>query len=111
MPPQLKIRKDDLVRVMTGRDRGKQGKVTQVFPRQRLVVVEGLNIRVKHLKQTKGRSRQSAGSRVQYAAPLLASKVMIVCPHCSRTTRPRMVEAADSRRLRTCHRCTQPLTA
>ena len=109
MNPQLKIRKDDLVRVISGRDRGKRGKVTQVFPRQRMVVVEGINIRVKHLKQTKGRS-QRGGSRVQYAAPLLASKVMLVCPNCSKTSRPRIVVSAEGRRVRTCHRCAQPIT-
>lgn len=110
MNPQLKIKKNDLVRVISGRDRAKQGKVTQVFPRQRLVVVEGINIRVKHLKQTKGRSQQ-VGSRVQYAAPLLASKVMLVCPNCGKTSRPKMIVSAEGKRIRTCHRCAQPITA
>jgi len=104
---KLRIKKNDTVRVMTGRDRGQQGKVTQVFPRERLVVVEGVNLRYKHLKGRRGQ----AGSRVQYAAPLSANKLMVLCPQCSKITRLQITLAADGRKLRVCHRCKQPLTA
>lgn len=103
----LRIKKNDLVKVLVGRDRGKQGTVTQVFPRQRMVVVEGVNLRSKHLK---GRKSQQQGSKIQFAAPLLAAKVAPICPGCGKTTRVRMVVAADGRRLRTCHRCNQSFT-
>ena len=108
MAKGISIKKNDIVRVISGRDRGKQGKVTQVFPREGMVVVEGVNIRVRHLK-----TRQSGrtGSKVQYSAPLPTSKVMVVCPHCNRAVRVRMQVAADSRKLRVCHRCGQALTA
>ncbi len=103
----LKVKKNDTVVVLSGRDRGKQGKVTQVFPRDAMVVAEGINLRVKHLK---ARAGGKAGSKVQYAAPLQTSKVMVVCPQCGKPTRVRMSRAADGRKLRLCHRCQQPLS-
>lgn len=103
----LRIKKNDTVRVLSGRDRGKQGKVTQVFPREAMVVVEGVNLRSKHLK---GRRGGQTGSKIQYAAPLSAAKVMVVCSGCGKGTRVRMTQAADGRRTRTCHRCGQVLS-
>ena len=102
----LKVKKNDTVVVITGRDKGKQGKVTQVFPQEGMVVAEGINLRVKHLK---ARSGSQAGSKVQYAAPLTAGKVMVICPQCGKPTRVRMIMAADGRKIRSCHRCQQPL--
>ncbi len=104
---KLRIKKNDTVKVLSGRDRGKQGTVTQVFPRQRMVVVEGVNLRSKHLK---GRQGGQQGSKIQYAAPLLAAKVALVCPGCGKATRVKMTKAADGRSLRTCHRCNQAFT-
>lgn len=106
MSKSLHIKKNDTVRVISGRDRGKQGKVTQVFPRQSMVVVEGVNIRVRHLRT---RQRGRTGSRVQYAAPLAVSKLMVVCPHCSRAVRVRVQTSADGHKARVCHRCGQSL--
>lgn len=104
----LKLKVNDLVRVLSGRDRGKQGKITQVFPRQAMAVVEGVNIRVKQLKT---RSKGQGGSRVQFSAPLPVAKLQVVCPQCGRPTRVGMTVAADGRRVRTCRRCQQPLIA
>lgn len=99
-----KIKKNDTVVVLSGRDRGKQGKVTQVFPRQGLAVVEGVNIRFKHLKT---RQRGRTGSRVQYAAPLPISKLSLICPHCGKRTRVKIQINADGHKLRICRRCSQ----
>lgn len=108
MKSNLRIKKNDMVKVLTGRDRGKQGKVTQVFPKERMVVVEGINLRSKHLR---ARSGGQSGSKIQYAAPLATSKVMVVCTSCNKPTRLKMTITADGRKLRTCHRCNQPITA
>ncbi len=102
MLSKIKVKKNDIVRVIIGRDKGKQGKVTQVFPDRDMVVIEGVNIRNKHLKP-KGKGQ--AGGRIQYAAPLKVNKVMIICPHCTKTTRVRTQIAADGKKLRVCHRC------
>lgn len=106
MVKTIKIKKNDTVKVISGRDKGKQGKVTQVFPDQGLVVVEGINLRTKHLK-TRGQGR--SGNKVQFAAPLLATKVMVLCPQCSRPTRIKHTMSADNKKVRVCHRCNQSL--
>lgn len=72
MKTKLKIKTGDTVRVMTGRDKGKEGKVTQVFPARRLVVIAGLNERTKHLKK---RGTQ-AGQKVKFSAPIHVSNVV-----------------------------------
>lgn len=103
----LRLKKNDTVRVLSGRDRGKQGKVTQVFPRQGMAVVEGVNVRSKHLKSQRGRQ---GGSKIQYAAPLAVAKLAVVCPQCGKLTRVRMTVTAEGKKMRTCHRCQQPLS-
>lgn len=70
----MKIKTGDNVRVMVGKDKGKEGKITQVFPDKNQVVVEGLNQRVKHLKP---RGTQ-AGQRLTFSAPMNASNVQMV---------------------------------
>lgn len=70
----MKIKTGDKVRVMTGASKGKEGKVTQVFPDLQRVIVEGLNVRTRHLK---GRG-DKAGQKIEYAAPMHASNVQLV---------------------------------
>ena len=101
-----KVKKNDTVVILSGRDKGKQGKVTQLFPREHLVVVEGLNLRVKHLR-TKQRGR--TGSRVQFAAPLPIAKVSLICPHCGKPTRVRVQVGPQGDRARVCRRCSQSI--
>ncbi|MEK7497036.1 MAG: 50S ribosomal protein L24 [Patescibacteria group bacterium] len=98
----LKIKKNDLVKVLAGRDRGKQGKVTQVFPALDLAVVEGVNLRFKHLRT--GQAGKT-GNRVQFAAPLKLSKLAIVCPQCGKNCRPRFKINDEGIKSRTCHKC------
>jgi large subunit ribosomal protein L24 len=92
--PTLKVRQGDLVQVLSGKDRGKQGKVLQALPAQRRVVVENLNIVKRHTKPRPIResSRMSGqtmepGGVVEKPAPLDVSNVMVVCPVCNRPTR------------------------
>lgn len=70
----MKIKTGDKVRIMVGKDKGKEGKVTQVFPEGNTLVVEGCNQRIKHVKK---RGTQP-GQRVTFSAPLNASNVQIV---------------------------------
>jgi len=92
--PTLKVRQGDLVQVLSGKDRGKQGKVLQALPAQRRVIVENLNIVKRHTKPRPIResSRMSGqtmepGGVVEKPAPLDVSNVMVVCPVCNRPTR------------------------
>jgi large subunit ribosomal protein L24 len=83
--PSLEIRKGDEVLVIAGKDRGKQGRVTEVRPGERRVVVEGVNIAKRHRKGNPSK-REQAGI-IDLAAPMSVAKVMVVCPHCHKPTR------------------------
>jgi len=71
----MKIKKNDNVKIIAGKDKGKTGKVAQVFPKHNKVVVEGLNIRYKHMRPKK---QNEKGQRIEYSAPMDASNVMII---------------------------------
>ncbi|MFA6447034.1 MAG: 50S ribosomal protein L24 [Patescibacteria group bacterium] len=72
---KLLIKKGDMVAVITGKDKGKTGKVMQTFPKLNRVVVEGVNIAKKHLR---ARNRQEKGQVVEFSMPLHASNVMLI---------------------------------
>ena len=92
-----------MVEVISGRDRGKRGKVSQVFPREQMVVVEGVNIRFKHAR---ARKQRELGQRIQFAAPLLISKVQLVCSHCDKRTRV-AIDLTQKEQVRMCKKCKQ----
>lgn len=70
--------------IIAGKDKGKTGKVMQVFPKQKKVVIEGLNNRFKHVRP---RKQGEKGQRIEYAAPLDVSNVMVVDPKVGRPSR------------------------
>lgn len=70
----MKIKTGDKVRILSGKDKGKEGKVTQVLPKLGMVVVEGVNKTVRHLK---ARGKQP-GQRVDYNGPIRAEKVSLI---------------------------------
>ena len=98
----MKLKKDDIVKVIAGKDKGKEGKIIQVFPKLNKVVVDKVNIYKKHLKsQQKGQ----AGQIIEFSAPLDASNVMLVCPQCGRATKVGYKLSADSKKIRICKHC------
>src|ERR671925_789021 len=105
MTVRVKIRKGDHVRVMTGKDRGKEGRVLTVSPRDNRVIVEGVNIVKRHLKlrAARGRSGQEGGI-ISKEAPLDLSNVQIVCPSCG-PTRVGYESSADGVKSRVCRKC------
>ena len=97
------IRKNDNVVVITGRDRGKRGRVLRVVPTKGRVIVEGVNFVKRH---TKANPRQNVkGGIVEREAALHASNVQIVCPECGRPTRVGNRRTADGDRVRFCRKC------
>lgn len=80
----MKIKKGDIVQIMAGKDKGKQGKVTQCFPALEKVVVENANILVKHLRP---RQKGEKGQRIEFSAPIHISNVSLICPHTKKVTR------------------------
>ena len=94
MPTTMRVRKGDLVQILSGKDRGKQGRVIEARPRERRVLVENLNIVKRHTrpKPVKDSSRMGGpsiipGGVIDKPAPLPVGKVMLVCPVCNRPTR------------------------
>lgn len=93
-PAKLRIKKGDEVMVIAGKDRGKTGKVVRAFPKVNKVLVEGVNIMIKHQKSRQtGRTGRAGvqqvqeGGRIEKPAPLFVPKVMLVCPQCHKPTR------------------------
>ena len=82
--PKLKMKTGDTVIVLTGKDAGKKGKITQVFPAEMRVVVEGVNSMTKNVKSRDGKEQ---GQRIQYNGPIHASNVMVVDPKDGKPTR------------------------
>jgi large subunit ribosomal protein L24 len=97
------IRKNDNVLVITGRDRGKRGRVLRVLPRKGRVVVEGVNFIKKHTKANP--QKNIKGGIVEREAALNASNVQLVCPECGAPTRIGSRRLDDGRRVRFCRKC------
>ncbi len=94
MSTAMKIRKGDLVQVISGKDRGKQGRIIESHPAERRVIVENLNLVKKHRKpralrdsSRMGQQQVQPGGVFDVAAPIPISNVMVVCPTCNRATR------------------------
>lgn len=104
---RIKIRKGDTVEVISGRleDKGKRGEVINVNLDDRRVVVQGVNIRTKHQKQTQTQAgRNMNAGRIQFEGPVDISNVMLVCPKCSEPTRV-AVQRDDEGAHRVCKNC------
>lgn len=88
---KLRIKKGDEVMVIAGKDKGKTGKILRAFPKTNKVLVEGVNIIIKHQKARQtgrpGAQQMQEGGRIEKPAPLFVPKVMLVCPSCHRPTR------------------------
>lgn len=100
------IRQDDLVEVLTGKDRGKRGQVRQVQPQPQRVVVQGVNIVKKHMR---ARALGTQAGIIEMEAPIHWSNVAVVCPDCDRPTRVGFRFRADGVKVRYCKRCDEDL--
>jgi large subunit ribosomal protein L24 len=94
MTASMRVRKGDLVQMLTGKDRGKQGRVIESRPRERRVIVENLNLVKRHtrpqpIKETSrmGGTQMTPGGVIQKPSAVPISNVMLVCPTCNRPTR------------------------
>ena len=97
------IRKNDNVLVITGRDRGKKGRVLRVIADKNRLVVEGINFVKRHTRPNPGRGVK--GGILEKEAPLHASNVQLVCPECSAPTRIGHKLLEDGRKVRICRKC------
>ena len=97
-----KVKKNDTVYVLAGRDAGKTGKVFMVFPVKGTALVEGINYVKKHARKTK---QDQQGGIVQKESPIRLSNLALFCKTCSKSTRSGVSVLADGTRSRFCRRC------
>lgn len=97
-----KIRKNDTVMVMSGKDRGKQGKVARFFPEEGRLVVEGVNIIKRH---SRPRSAAQQGGIIEREAPISASNVSFLCNNCGKPTRIGFKLLEGGAKVRVCKKC------
>lgn len=98
----MKLKKGDKVKIIAGKDRGKQGTIEKLFPKKRKVLVPGLNIYKKHLKK---RKEGQAGGIVDVVRPLPISNIALICPKCSKTTKVGYRINKTGEKTRICRKC------
>jgi len=100
--PKFRVRKGDTVMIMTGKDKGKTGKVLEVDRSNRRVFVEKLNIIKRHMKPSQ---QHRQGGIIEKEGPIQLSNVMIVCHACGKTARVGMRRVDDGQKFRYCKKC------
>jgi large subunit ribosomal protein L24 len=102
----VQIRKNDSVMVISGKERGKTGKVLRVNPKEDAVIIERINVVKRH---TKPRGPQQAGGIVEKEASIPASNIMIMCDKCNAPVRIGKKILTDGNKVRVCRRCGEAL--
>lgn len=102
----IRIKKNDTVVVIAGKDKGKKGKVLKVFPKENRALVEGLNLRIKHAKRRSGKQK---GEIIKISQPLSVSNLMLFCSQCGRGSRSGFLRLPDGAKRRMCRRCKQAI--
>jgi len=100
----MKIQKNDNVLIISGKDRGKKGKVRKAMPDKDKVIVEGFNMIKRHSK-TKGKTRQAG--IIELEAPIHISNVMIICNKCNKPARVGYRALEDGKKARYCRSCSE----
>lgn len=102
----MKIKKDDTVLVICGKDRGKTGKVEKVLSKKNKIVVSGVNKLKKHVRPS---SKNPQGGIIQFNAPFDISNVMLLCSRCDRPTRVGYKILKDGTKQRICKKCKEAI--
>ncbi len=98
----MKIRKNDTVLVIAGKDKGKKGKVRSAYPEDEQVVIEGINFIKRH---TRARGRVRQAGIIELEAPIHVSNVRLLCNKCNHPTRIGFSILQDGRKVRVCRSC------
>ena len=99
---RFNVKKDDIVQVLTGKEKGKKGKVLALFTESGTVTIEKLNMLKRHMKSD-GKSRQAG--IVEKEGPIHVSNVLIVCDKCGKGVRIKRKKLEDGKRVRVCKKC------
>lgn len=102
----LHVKKGDTVVVISGKDKGKKGKVVEVAPKEGKVIVEGINTVTKHVKP---RRQGEQGGIVKAEGPLYACKVQMYCKKCDKAVRTGVKVEKDGKKIRVCKKCGETL--
>lgn len=105
----MKIKRNDKVKILAGKDKGKEGKVMQVFTEKGKASIEGLNLSIKHLR---ARRQGEKGQRIEFPAPVDVSNLLLICPKCGKgtrvafkTTEETVGEKKVAKKARFCKKC------
>jgi large subunit ribosomal protein L24 len=103
---KIRIKKDDKVKILTGKDKGKISKVLKVIKKSNRVVVENINVVKVHQKPTQASPQ---GGIVEKSMPIEVSNMMIMCNHCVKPTRVSIKELENGKRVRVCKKCNEQI--
>lgn len=102
----LKIKKNDTVQVIKGKDKGKKGRVLAVYAGENRVLVEGLNTVKKHKRQTR---QEEKGGILTIEKPIQMANIALVCKHCQKAVRVGFTVLSDGTKTRTCKSCKEAI--
>lgn len=98
----MDFKKNDNVSIITGKDKGKSGKIVSVLPSEERIIVEGVNMKKKHMKPKKSGEK---GQIIQIPSSIPASNAVILCPSCSKKTRIGKSAESKRKKVRVCKKC------
>jgi large subunit ribosomal protein L24 len=101
-PVKIRLKKNDLVEVTTGKEKGKTGKILKVLRPKNQVLIEKVNMIKRH---TRPSPTSGQGGIVEKEAPIKVSKVMLICPKCATATRFRQTLTGEGKKVRVCLKC------
>jgi len=100
----MRIKKNDQVRVVSGKNKGKEGKILRHIPAKDMVVVEGVNVVSRHVRPNQ---KNPQSGIIKQEAPIYAAKVMLVCPQCGAATRVGSSFLESGKKVRVCKKCNE----
>ena len=106
MSSKLHVKKDDIVEVISGKEKGKKGKVMAIFPDEARMQVEKLNMYKRHMKADQ---KNNQGGIVEREGKVNVSNVLLVCDKCGKGVRVKRKKLEDGKRVRVCCRCAEVL--
>ncbi|MCD5397150.1 MAG: 50S ribosomal protein L24 [Candidatus Pacebacteria bacterium] len=102
----MKIRKNDIVLIISGKDKGKRGKVIQVFPKDKKLIVEGVNLVKKHIRPKKSGDKGQVATKPAF---FCISNTKLICPKCDKAVRVSLEQKAKTKKskskIRSCKKC------
>ncbi len=104
MANKVHVKKGDTVYVLSGKDKGKKGKVLRVIPDDSMVLIEGVNMSTKHVKP---RNRYQQGGIIHQESPINSAKVMLVCERCGTPTKIGKRVLDNGQKARICKKCSE----